>query len=287
MLADNAQAILTIYVNALKPYVPLVLFILGFIAVACFLGLRTRVLSRNAIVNTATTMGVFFANIALAPFIYFFVVGMQGLYAKLGIPAISPDFWASVPWLVMAVVAVIAKDFCDYWSHRALHTPLLWPIHAVHHSDNHVNGFTTFRVHALEVVVMRAFEISMLSWIGIPPALVASAYIIATLHNAYVHFEVDIDHGPFNWLLASPRFHRWHHADQPDAYGKNLANMIPAWDMLFGTYLKAGTCHEKMGLERDGISSTDTVKLILLPFAMWAKQVRTALTGLFSRARRV
>ncbi len=65
-------------------------------------------------------------------------------------------------------------------------------------------------------------------------------HVVASLHNAYVHFEVDIDHGPMNWLIASPRFHRWHHADFPPAYGKNLANAIPAWDMLFGTYFKAG-----------------------------------------------
>jgi sterol desaturase/sphingolipid hydroxylase (fatty acid hydroxylase superfamily) len=218
------------------------------------------------------------------PFIFMIVFSLQEFYKDLNIPTISSEFWNDVPWVVTAIIAVVAKDFCDYWNHRAMHAPLLWPIHAVHHSDNHVNGFTTFRIHVLETLVMQTSYIILISWLGIPPALVASAYIFGSLLNAYVHFEVDIDHGRFNWLLASPRFHRWHHSDQPSAYGKNLANIIPAWDMLFGTYLQAGPCHEKMGLERDGISSTDTVQLMLLPFTLWAKKLRAALTGLFRSA---
>lgn len=263
----------------------IVLGLIGvFTLVCCAIGLRGRVLSRAAITNTLASLGMLCSNLLLAPFVYFFAEFAQNAYARLGIPAIKPEIWSDLPWLLVAIIALIGKDFSDYWVHRALHTPLGWPIHAVHHSDSHVNGFTTFRVHLFELMLMKLFYITLLSWLGIPPELVASAYILASMHNAYVHFEVDIDHGRFNWLLASPRFHRWHHADVPEIYGKNLANMIPAWDMLFGTYHAGGRCDAKMGVLNEGVPDTDVARLVLLPFSMWYRQARSALAQLARRS---
>jgi len=255
-------------------------FIAGFTALACVLGLRARVLSAAALRNTGATLAVLAVNLLMAPVVYVIAGKMLSFYASLGIPSVPESFWGGVPWIVVALAGLAAKDFADYWSHRLLHTPLFWPIHAVHHSDTHVNGFTTFRVHVLELVVMNISYIALLSWLGIPSAMIAAAYIFASLHNAYIHFEIDIDHGPLNWLIASPRFHRWHHADYPPAYGKNLANMIPLYDVLFGTYYRAGPCLEKMGAEREGISGTDAARLVLLPFTLWGRKITQSLRAL-------
>src|SRR5690606_11952903 len=37
-------------------------------------------------------------------------------------------------------------------------------------------------------------------------------------------------------LVATPEFHHWHHADDPDAWWTNYAGLLPVWDLLFGTY---------------------------------------------------
>lgn len=276
MLAEAAGRIWDIYWGFFSSgkTIAVLAFVGGFVVIASLLGLRGRVLSRSAITNSLTTLALVLLNLLLAPAVGFAAGKMLALYQSLGIARIPDGFWQQVPWPLTMLIAVITKDFCDYWSHRAMHTRLAWPVHAVHHSDSHVNGLTTFRVHALEVLLMMAFYILLLTWLAIPAELVAGAYIVAAIHNAYVHLEIDIDHGPFNWLLASPRFHRWHHADFPPAYGKNLANMIPLFDMLFGTYYKAGPCGERMGAERDGIPATDPVKLMLLPFRLWAEGLR-------------
>lgn len=288
MWSDGAQLLLLLLQKFFSD--PKILAMIGVTTLAILLmgltGRGNRPLSREALLNTLTTFAILAANLLLAPAIYLATHGLQMAYGALHVPSLGPAFWADMPWLVTLLVAIIGKDFCDYWSHRAMHAPLFWPIHAVHHSDSHVNGFTSFRVHALEAIFMQAFYITLLSWLGIPPQIMATAYIIASLYNAYVHFEIDIDHGRLNWLFASPRFHRWHHADLPEAYGKNLANMIPAWDMLFGTYHAAGPCHEPMGLAKDGIPATDPVKLLLLPFAMWGRRLNTAAAGFFARLRR-
>jgi sterol desaturase/sphingolipid hydroxylase (fatty acid hydroxylase superfamily) len=82
--------------------------------------------------------------------------------------------------------------------------------------------------------------------------------------NAYVHMDVDWGHGPLRLIIASPRFHRWHHADTPELYGKNIANMFPFYDVMFGTYIDPGVCREPMGAI--GVPENHFLKLMAYPF---------------------
>ena len=55
-----------------------------------------------------------------------------------------------------------------------------------------------------------------------------------------VHANVRLDAGPVTWLVATPEFHHWHHADHPEAINKNYAGQLPLVDWLFGSlYLQA------------------------------------------------
>jgi len=36
-------------------------------------------------------------------------------------------------------------------------------------------------------------------------------------------------------VLNGPEMHRWHHADQPEAYDTNFATKLAIWDWMFGT----------------------------------------------------
>lgn len=146
-------------------------------------------------------------------------------------------------------------------------TKVLWPIHAVHHSDPDVTALTTCRVHVFEPIVMSTSYIVLLSWLGFPDQVIGFGTVFLALHNAYAHVNVDRDHGPLRYVIASPRFHRWHHADCPEACGKNLANVFPVFDLVFGTYHVPGTCKAEMGA--GDIPRNDVAKLILYPFAQW------------------
>ena len=65
---------------------------------------------------------------------------------------------------------------------------------------------------------------------------VAGIVPVLTLMAILVHANVDRDWGPFRAVIASPRFHRWHHTDETEARDKNFAGLLPLWDILFGTY---------------------------------------------------
>jgi sterol desaturase/sphingolipid hydroxylase (fatty acid hydroxylase superfamily) len=109
----------------------------------------------------------------------------------------------------------------------------------------------------------------LLTWLGMPADAIGIGALFLTFHNVYVHINVDWGHGPLRLLIASPRFHRWHHADVPEAHGKNLANIFPLFDWMFGTYRVPGPCNAPVGAA--GIPRNDVVKLTLWPLLEWAR----------------
>lgn len=234
-------------------------------------------LSRIAITNTAATIMVTGANLLVGTYFVNEVNAFaQRAYAALDIPTVDPHLWDRVPFWLGMLLALAAKDFVDYWNHRLMHTRWVWPAHAAHHSDTHVNAFTTFRVHFLEGIVMSLSYILLLTWLQLPQ-LIPVVVVVSLMHNMYVHMDLDFGHGPLHYLIASPKFHRWHHADVPEAYGKNLANLIPLFDVIFGTYYVPGTCRAPMGARSGGIADTNPVAIYLYPVRQWAKLLRAAL----------
>lgn len=238
---------------------------------------RRRELSAHALENTVTTLVIYALN-------YLLIIGflqdvdqtMQSGYKALGIPTIDRAFWNGAPFVVTCLFAIVAKDFADYWNHRFMHTRWGWPTHAAHHSDTHVNGFTSFRIHFFELLVMSTSHVVLLTWLQIP-STIPVVLLFWSMHNIYVHLDLDYDHGRLKYLVASPRFHRWHHADVPEAYGKNLANVMPIYDALFGTYYNPGPCREKMGALSAGVADKDPVSVVAYPFLEWSRMVRDTL----------
>ena len=207
-------------------------------------------------------------NALLVPAAFLLSDSVRQGYAALSIPHIDTSFWQQVPVWILIPFAVFCFDFVDYWAHRLMHsTKVLWPIHAIHHSDPDVTALTTYRVHFFEPIVVRTFYIVFLSWLGFPAQVIGFGAIFLAVLNAYVHVNVDWHHGPLRYVIVSPRFHRWHHADCPEAHGKNLANVFPIFDVLFGTYYVPGPCKVEMGA--GDVPQNDVAKLILYPFAQW------------------
>ena len=249
--------------------VPAILCLVGY-----FIFRNRKELSRHAFQNTAATIVVAGLNIFLlwifnAQIDAFF----QTAYRYISLPQVPADFWASTPVWLLCILGVVSKDFADYWNHRLMHTKWGWPTHAAHHSDTHVNAFTTFRVHILESILMSLSYVVLLTWLRIPEVIPFVA-MFTHMHNLYVHMDLPYQHGPFKYLIASPAFHRWHHADVPEAHGKNLANTIPAWDALFGTYYFPGVCKEEMGATKSGVEDKNPFLIYIYPFQQWGRMLR-------------
>lgn len=76
----------------------------------------------------------------------------------------------------------------------------------------------------------------------------AVAVFLRSWYGLYVHSRLPFDHGRFRKVFVSPNYHRWHHADDPSVYGKNLGDMFAIWDLAFGTHYDPGTCNIPQGV---------------------------------------
>lgn len=252
---------------------------LAGMALARALGNRTA-LGSNAFANAGVSLGMWLINLLVAPIFALLTAGISQWVAAIGWPHLPPGVLDRLPFWAQVALFMILYDLTDYWVHRLLHTGPGWPVHAIHHSDTDVNGFTTARVHALEPWFARILMLFTLGWAGFPADVVATGLMIGVLHNCYVHMDLDWDHGPFNWLIASPRFHRLHHLDVEAVHHRNLANILPIWDIMFGTWAGTARMRGAYGAAMAGVPATDLVQLWLWPFREWAK-------ALASRARKL
>ena len=232
----------------------------------------------GAVSNTLVSIGLWFIGpLLFAGYVNEILAAVRGAYDSLGIPRLPASVWAGMPVALVMLITLTCHDFCDYWNHRFMHLRWAFPVHAVHHSDTHVDGLTTFRAHGLEKVVMQTSYILLISWMNVPALPAVGLWFLVTLHNCYVHLDLDWTHGPFRHILASPRFHRWHHADVPIAYGKNLANILPIWDVMFGTYINPGPCTAPMGSREMDIPSANLPRLLIWPVIGWGRLIREEL----------
>lgn len=218
-------------------------------------------------------------NAVMAPLAMVVVNAATQAFSQSPIPRIPAEAWAGLPAIVPALVAVVVADFIDYWSHRVRHTSALWPMHAIHHSDTRMTYLTWYRAHIIELVFITASYAILAAWMGADPHAVVWVVIARALHQQYVHMDIDWGHGPLRHVLVSPRYHRWHHADHPQAWNKNYAPILPLWDILFGTYYCPGPCREPLGFP--GSPGENVVKLTLYPFQEWGRM----LAGVILRRR--
>ena len=180
------------------------------------------------VTRTATAVAV---AIAVAPFAYL-------IWGRLDRELIIHGFgpMARLPLWAQAIALLVIGDFIGYWMHRAFHRERLWRFHAVHHSSEQLDWLSSVRLHPVNDIVMRVASAAPLLLTGLAPIALAGITPLLTLLAIALHANVDWDWGPLRAIVASPRFHRWHHTGEAEGGNSNFAGLFPLWDVLFGTY---------------------------------------------------
>jgi sterol desaturase/sphingolipid hydroxylase (fatty acid hydroxylase superfamily) len=140
------------------------------------------------------------------------------------------------PLWLQAIEALLIADFLSYWSHRIRHRGLLWKFHAVHHSPKQLDWLAAARMHPLDDLLDNVVVGLPILVLGFDPIVFLSLDPLLLLHTLYLHMGVRWDLGPLRYVIASPAFHRWHHAADEDAVDRNFAGVLSLWDVLFGTF---------------------------------------------------
>lgn len=168
-------------------------------------------------------------------------------------------------WLQVVEIYLLA-DFCGYWSHRRFHGRLWWPFHAVHHSSEDLDWLSSVRVHPVNDLVNKFLEAAPLLLLGFNPFATLSTAPVFTLYAIFLHANVNWDFGPLRGILATPVFHRWHHARNREAWDKNFGGLFVFWDRLFGTYfMPKARFPEEFGIPEE--FPKDFVGQLIKPFS--------------------
>lgn len=185
------------------------------------------------------------------PLIAFGATFLSGLINENGLILLDAAIWSSVPAPIIALIAVFLGDFIGYWRHRLEHSALLWPSHAVHHSDTEMTWFTLVRFHPINRLTTFVIDSSFLMILGLPAWAVVANNIVRHYYGYLIHADLPWTYGPLGRIFVSPVMHRWHHAANVRAFNTNYATVFSIFDRTFGTFRVPGLCHVPLGVTDD------------------------------------
>jgi sterol desaturase/sphingolipid hydroxylase (fatty acid hydroxylase superfamily) len=159
-----------------------------------------------------------------------------GWAAKDGVQAWVQNlpFWAALPLIILVA------DLVQYWTHRAYHeVPLLWRLHAVHHSVKHMDWLAGSRQHIVELLITRTLVLAPIFVLGFSKEVIDAYIVVVGFQAVFNHANVSVRLGPLRYLIVTPNFHHWHHSQDTEAIDKNYAAHFAFLDHLFGTAVQS------------------------------------------------
>lgn len=143
---------------------------------------------------------------------------------------------SELPLVVQVPLVLLVADFTQYWVHRAFHAvPILWRFHAIHHSTETMDWLAGSRLHLVDAVVTRGLTYVPVYILGFSDAAMVGYVVIVVVQATFIHANVRWEFPLLRRVVATPCFHHWHHAAEPEAIDKNFSVHSPLWDWLFGT----------------------------------------------------
>jgi sterol desaturase/sphingolipid hydroxylase (fatty acid hydroxylase superfamily) len=142
-------------------------------------------------------------------------------------------------WVALFLIILVA-DLVQYWTHRAYHeVPLLWRLHAVHHSVKSMDWMAGSRQHILELLITRTLVLAPIYVLGFSKEVIDAYIVVVGFQAVFNHANVSVRLGPLRYLVVTPNFHHWHHSQDDEAIDKNYAAHFAFLDYLFGTAVQS------------------------------------------------
>lgn len=139
-----------------------------------------------------------------------------------------------VPRVVVVGAILVGIDAMNWVAHVANHRSVsLWRLHALHHSQEEMSVFTTFRTHPLVHATYLGALLPALV-LGASGSVPAAALVIYGCLVALPHANLPWRFGVLGRVFVSPAYHRLHHACRAiDGRGTvNFGFVLVCWDQL-------------------------------------------------------
>jgi membrane protein YqaA with SNARE-associated domain len=129
----------------------------------------------------------------------------------------------ALPVAVLPILGAVLFDLAGYWVHRFAHEKAaLWRFHSVHHSGEQLDWLSGVRVHPLDGVLIGP-PVVLLMAAGFPVEVTGGIAVAQLVIGLFLHANVRWHLRPLQRVVATPDFHHWHHANEPDAIHTNYA----------------------------------------------------------------
>lgn len=171
------------------------------------------------------------------------------------------EFWNSLPYIAIFIIANLIGDFLPYWYHRISHighpnsylSILLWKIHSIHHLPTEMNWLKTHWVHPINMFLNTFLKMTPLLLLGFSKDIVFLVGVTHIVITYISHANIQSQKSVWDYLVVTPQLHHFHHSKNIDE-AKNFGNIFPFWDLLFGTY------YNRKGAVKDvGVLTTNTI----------------------------
>lgn len=211
-----------------------------------------------------------FDAVLVGPLMGLLVHVIRGTVESHGWQVASGEDWDTVGAPLTGFAAVFLGDFSSYWRHRLEHTRLLWPSHAIHHSDPDMSWLTLARFHPINRLTTSVCDITFLAVLGLPSWALIVNELVRHYYGEFIHADLPWTYGSrVSRLLVSPVMHQWHHIRDVDGSGYNFATVFSVFDQAFGTYHMPGRCTVPLGVNDD--IGDGLVDQLSYPFVSWAE----------------
>ncbi len=186
-----------------------------------------------------------FSNIGLALFNHFFLFAYAILITSI-ISKYQPESSLVSHFKLSHIPAFIlvffTMELVTYSLHRIYHkVPILWKIHAVHHSDTEFDVTTSHRNHPFEAMIHLIIISPIIYLLGVPFIALAIYNLLHTASSLFNHSNIVLSERVDKILrlfLMTPDYHRVHHSSDKPFTNSNYGTIVPWFDYLFKTSSK-------------------------------------------------
>jgi len=144
---------------------------------------------------------------------------------------IWPHHW---PILLQLALLLVCMEFSQTVFHWSTHRfPILWRLHAVHHSSPKLYWLASIRFHPVENWLAAMCMVTPVVLAGVNIEVMMAFSMFINVFGTTQHANICMTPTPlFNYIFAMPELHRWHHAKDIRC---NYGGYLSIWDVIFRT----------------------------------------------------
>ncbi|ALG69041.1 sterol desaturase family protein [Beggiatoa leptomitoformis] len=134
--------------------------------------------------------------------------------------------------IILIILGEIVFYTAHYYSHKI---PVLWEFHRVHHSSTTLDSLSTSRFHILDRALFTAPILIIIAYLAPRPEVVLIYEFARGFMDRFIHSNLNVPRSLHKLLISSPHFHRWHHAQDKEAWDTNFSGNFIFMDLIFKT----------------------------------------------------